>query len=48
MQKPDILEILEYAEPFQNCIPKYIQNTFIFMKIDKYSELLYIKNTTHI
>ena len=42
MQKAGILEILEYSEPFHNCIPTYIQNTAIFMKIYKYSELWYI------
>ena len=35
MQKPDIFEILEYSEPFHNCIPTHIQNLVIFTKIGK-------------
>ena len=35
MQKPDILGILEYSEPFHNCIPTHIQNPVIFTKIGK-------------
>ena len=30
MQKPGILGILEYSEPFHNCIPTHIQNPVIF------------------
>ena len=39
MQKPDILGILQYLEPFYNCIPEYIQDPVIFTKIFEYSEL---------
>ena len=38
-QKPGILEILEYSEPFYNCVPPHIQNPVILTKIDEYSEL---------
>ena len=33
MQKPGILRILEYSEPFHNCILMHIQNPVIFTKI---------------
>ena len=39
MQKPDILGILEYSEPFHNYIPTNIQNPVIFTKMYEYSEL---------
>ena len=39
MQKPDILRILEYSEPFHNNIPTYIQNPIMFTKISEYLEL---------
>ena len=39
MQKPDIIGILEYSEPFDNDILTYIQNPAIFTKIYEYSEL---------
>ena len=42
VQKPDILEILEYAEPLHNCIPTRIQNPVILAKIYEYSELWHI------
>ena len=32
-QKPGLLGILEYLEPFHNCIPRHIQNPVILMKI---------------
>ena len=35
IQKPSIFRILEYSEPFCNCIPTHIQNPIIFTKIDK-------------
>ena len=38
-QKPDIAGILEYSEPFHNCILTHIQNPVIFTKIYEYSEL---------
>ena len=41
-QKPSILEILEYSEPFHNCIPKHIRSPVILTKIYKYSELGYL------
>ena len=37
--KHGILGILEYSEPFHNCIPTNIQNPVIFTKIYKYSGL---------
>ena len=48
MQKPGILEILEYSAPFHNRIPNHIQNPVISMKIYEYSELRHILNHTHI
>ena len=48
MQKPGILEILEYSAPFHNRIPNHIQNPVISMKIYEYSELRHILNYTHI
>ena len=42
MQKPDILGIPEYSEPFHNYIPTYIQNPVIFTKIYECSELCHI------
>ena len=42
MQKPDILEILEYSETFHNCILTHIQNHVIFTKIYEYSELCHL------
>ena len=42
MQKPDIIGILEYSEPFDNDILTYIQNPAIFTKIYEYSELWHI------
>ena len=47
MQKPDILGILEYSEPFHNYILTYNQNPVIFTKIYEYSELWHIQNPTH-
>ena len=48
MQKPGILGILEYSEPFHNCISTYIQNPNIFTKTNKYSELVtYLKHNTY-
>ena len=41
-QKLGIFEILEYSEPFHNCIPNHIQNPVIFAKIFKYSEPCHI------
>ena len=38
MQKPDILRILEYSEPY-NCILAYVQSPVVFTKIYEYSEL---------
>ena len=38
-QKPGILGILEYSEPFHNCNPTHIQNSVIFTKIYEYSKL---------
>ena len=35
MQKPEIFGILEYSEPFHNCILKHIQNPVKFMRIGK-------------
>ena len=45
MQKPGILRILEYSEPFHNCIPKHIENTVIrkFMNIQN-SDILKTRN----
>ena len=48
MQKPGILQILEFSEPFHNCIPIHIQNTLIFMKIYEHWELCDIFKTWHI
>ena len=48
MQKPGILGILEYSEPFHNYIPTYIQNTVIFTKIYENSELYHTENPTHV
>ena len=49
MQKPDILGIQEYSEPFHNYILTYIQNPVIFTKIYEYSELAltYLKPDKH-
>ena len=47
MQKPGILEILEYSELFHNCT-RCIFNTVLFTKIYEYLELWHIKNATHI
>ena len=41
-QKPSILEILEYSEPFHNCLPKHIRSPVILTKIYKYSDLGYL------
>ena len=38
-QKPATLGILEYSEPFPNCIPTHIQDPIIFTEIYEYSEL---------
>ena len=35
MQKPGTFGILEYSEPFHNCILTHIQNPVIFTKIGK-------------
>ena len=48
MQKPGILRILEYSEPFHNCIPTHIQGPVILTKIYKYPELKHTENLTHI
>ena len=48
MQKPGILGILEYSEPFHNCIPKHIQNPVISTKIFEYSELTYLEPNTYL
>ena len=44
MQKPGIFGILEYSEPFLDCIPMPIQNTIIFAKIGKPCVTLEIQN----
>ena len=44
MQKLGIFGILEYYEPFHNCILTYIQNPAIFMKIVKPYVTLEIQN----
>ena len=47
-KKTDILGILEYSEPFHNCIPTHIQNPLILTKIYEYSERWHILSLTHI
>ena len=47
MQKADLLGILEYSEPFHNCIPTHIQNPVIFTKIYEYSEFWHVKTDTY-
>ena len=47
-QKPGILRILEYSEPFHNYIPTHIQGPVILTKIYKYPELKHTENLTHI
>ena len=44
MPESGIFEILEYSEPFPNCIPKHIQNPAIVKKIGKPSVTLLIQN----
>ena len=39
-----IVGILEYSEPFHNCITTHIQNSVMFTKMYKYSELWHIQN----
>ena len=41
-QKPGIIGILEYSEPFHNCILTHIQNPVVFTKIYEYSDLRHI------
>ena len=38
-QKPGMLGILQYLEPFHNGIPTHIQNLVIFAKIYRYLDL---------
>ena len=44
MQKPGIFWILEYSEPFHNCIHTSIPNPVIFTKLDKSYVTLEIQN----
>ena len=44
MQKPGILRILQYSEPFHNCIQRHIQNPATFTKIYEDSELWHIRD----
>ena len=46
MQRAGIFEILEYSEPFHNCILLYIQNPVTFMKIGKPCATLEIQNSS--
>ena len=45
MQEPGIIEMLEYSEPFNNCITTYMQNPAIFTKIGKPGVTLEIRNS---
>ena len=44
MQKPSIFGILEYSEPFHNCIPMHIQNSVILTKKSKPFVMVEIQN----
>ena len=44
MQKSGIFEILEYSEPFHNCLLAHIQNPIIFTEISKTWVTLEIQN----
>ena len=44
MQKPGIFGILEYSEPFYDCILLHIHNTVIYTKIGKPCLTLEIQN----
>ena len=44
MQKSGIFGILEYSEPFHNCIPTHTQHYVIFTKIGKPSVTLQIED----
>ena len=45
MQKPSIFRILEYSEPFHNCMSMHIQDHVIFIKIGKPCITLEIQNS---
>ena len=44
LPKPGIFRILEYPEPFHNCIFWHIENPLIFMKIGRLCVTLEIQN----
>ena len=46
MQRPALLTILKYSEPFHNCILTFIQNPVTFTKIDKACVTLEIQNSS--
>ena len=46
MQRAGIFEILEYSEPFHNCILLYIQNPVTFTKIGKPCVTMEIQNSS--
>ena len=48
MQPPGMFTILEYSEPFYNCIQTHIQNPVIFTKKGKPFVTLEIQNPWHI
>ena len=48
MQKPDILEILEYPEPFHNYVPTYISEPcHIYENLRIFRTLTYLKPDTY-